>query len=824
MNPPRRFFLKDTDISEKTMGRCGFCSLISNLLRRVMCVSSRRGSSDSYYREIGDQDTVKIDDHCSEYSNNGEAAEIEIHPEIHESPFHIGDMRTKTPSRFMTINKRRKNKLLTNCLKENCALLDDLSLGMVERMLKKSAQWNFNAFTLDRLTGGRCLPVLSMYLFQEYGLISHFNLDAAKLWKLFSLIEDGYHSSNPYHNAVHAADVTQAMHCFLKQKKIYENLQPIEIMASIIAAAAHDLDHPGVNQPFLIATSNHLAKLYNNTSVLENHHWRSAVSCIKESGLLDHMVNVRDELEEKVRALIMATDITRQQEYLSLFKNHLDMNTLDMTSAEHRLLVLQIALKCADISNPCRPWKISRKWSLKVCQEFFRQGDYERKLNLPRTALCDRHCTSIPRIQSGFFKFIVKPLIHEWHRFLNNDLSAQMLENLNCNQQKWEKLLDQEKKAQEARNEAPASEVVEEIDTSSSLDISDSAELLLPPRRCSLNTVKPPGSLKKQFRRFSVPLNVFHDSKFKNKGDKNHAATVVEPQKSGTASCAGSQHSMHSQQTPEKVLSAEKLVLESSIASITTAMQASRLNTVIKDGGTWKLVRQQTFPPLEITRDHTLKTRSLHTSKEDTAHAARIKVELPKFDLRAYFVEGKLMNSFTKVETNIVENASQNNNVTPINVSRGNQKQSETKRRESIAVGNQLRDNLTSVQLGALESDPLLRRRKSMPAEALIFSPKEIKVREVATTLPQLLRRTVSGKESWTRRRGSAPSPIVSSELPGLTSINSLRHSVNGGRRKLNPIVSCQQWFAQTTYSVQERPLSQMPRRSSLPVEVMTGI
>jgi hypothetical protein len=33
-------------------------------------------------------------------------------------------------------------------------------------------------------------------------------------------------------------------------------------MSSLIAAVTHDLDHPGVNQPFLIATSNHLAALY----------------------------------------------------------------------------------------------------------------------------------------------------------------------------------------------------------------------------------------------------------------------------------------------------------------------------------------------------------------------------------------------------------------------------------------------------------------------------------------------------------------------------------------------------------------------------------
>lgn len=104
-------------------------------------------------------------------------------------------------------------------------------------------------------------------------------------FRVSGLIEEGYHSTNPYHNSIHATDVTQAMHCFLQEKKvrvvrqyfatgnrqtnsnvitfqIREHLTPLEIMASLIAAVTHDLDHPGVNQPFLIATSNHLAALY----------------------------------------------------------------------------------------------------------------------------------------------------------------------------------------------------------------------------------------------------------------------------------------------------------------------------------------------------------------------------------------------------------------------------------------------------------------------------------------------------------------------------------------------------------------------------------
>lgn len=45
-----------------------------------------------------------------------------------------------------------------------------------------------------------------------------------KIWVFFFLnavmIQEDYHSQNPYHNAVHAADVTQAMHCYLKEPKV----------------------------------------------------------------------------------------------------------------------------------------------------------------------------------------------------------------------------------------------------------------------------------------------------------------------------------------------------------------------------------------------------------------------------------------------------------------------------------------------------------------------------------------------------------------------------------------------------------------------------
>ena len=59
-----------------------------------------------------------------------------------------------------------------------------------------------------------------------------------------------------------------------------------------------------------------------------------------------------------MRDVILATDISRQAEYLCQLRQYLDAadadTGLDLSETGFRRFVLQIALKCADISNPCR--------------------------------------------------------------------------------------------------------------------------------------------------------------------------------------------------------------------------------------------------------------------------------------------------------------------------------------------------------------------------------------------------------------------------------------------------------------------------------------
>lgn len=366
------------------------------------------------------------------------------------------DTKGKAQSTRLLVTLRRRKSLSRSIHIDPVALLDLSYSKIVSRLLVNCSSWKFSSFTLDTLTGGHSLPAILVHLFNEYGLIRHFQLDMLSLIKCFHLFEQGYHDTNPYHNSVHAADVTQAMHCFIRERKIGPFLAPMETMCAILAAVAHDLDHPGVNQHFLIATNSHLASLYNNVSVLESHHWRFAISCIKESQVFNHFSAEQwAQIRHLLKSLILATDITQQAGYIIHFRKCLQAagtlatgtvdtvattptctstaaaaavatdtalalgqrtaftfsstftslpepsSGLSMSLPENRLFILKIALKCADLANPCRSWQHSRRWSEQICSEFYRQGDYERQLNLPITPIFNRYEASMAKIQTG---------------------------------------------------------------------------------------------------------------------------------------------------------------------------------------------------------------------------------------------------------------------------------------------------------------------------------------------------------------------------------------------------------------------------------------
>merc|ERR1719386_226180 len=76
-----------------------------------------------------------------------------------------------------------------------------------------------------------------------------------------------------------------------------------------------------------------------------------------------------------------------------------------------RMLVLQLFMHAADISNPLKPFPICRAWAWRCLEEFFAQGDQEKQLRIPVQMLNDRDKVNVPNSQLGFIEFVVMPLV-----------------------------------------------------------------------------------------------------------------------------------------------------------------------------------------------------------------------------------------------------------------------------------------------------------------------------------------------------------------------------------------------------------------------------
>lgn len=100
---------------------------------------------------------------------------------------------------------------------------------------------------------------------------------------------------------------------------------------------------------------------------------------------------------------------------------------------------MDVAIKSADISNVCKTSRLSMKWTHLVMEEFFRQGDEERKLRLTVSPLMDRYNISVSKCQLGFIDFIVFPLYEHWTKYMDDNDKFPAMQNLLANREFWKK-------------------------------------------------------------------------------------------------------------------------------------------------------------------------------------------------------------------------------------------------------------------------------------------------------------------------------------------------------------------------------------------------
>ncbi|XP_053732402.1 dual specificity calcium/calmodulin-dependent 3',5'-cyclic nucleotide phosphodiesterase 1A-like isoform X6 [Synchiropus splendidus] len=274
--------------------------------------------------------------------------------------------------------------------------------------LKAVDQWSFDVFSFHEATGEHALKFLVYDLLTRYDLVNRFRIPVQALVQFVEALENGYSKhKNPYHNLIHAADVTQTAHFLMLHTGLMHWLSELEILAMVFAAAIHDFEHTGTTNSFHIHTRSDVAILYNDKSVLENHHVSAAYKLMAEEEM-NILINLNKddwrELRTLVIEMVMSTDMSCHFQQIKTMRN-----TLAQRDGMDKVKVLSLMLHAADISHPAKGWPLHYHWTHSLMEEFFRQGDKEVELGLPFSPLCDRKATMIAQSQIGFIDFIVEP-------------------------------------------------------------------------------------------------------------------------------------------------------------------------------------------------------------------------------------------------------------------------------------------------------------------------------------------------------------------------------------------------------------------------------
>jgi len=292
--------------------------------------------------------------------------------------------------------------------------------------------------------------------------------------------EAGYIKTMPYHNWFHAVDVTHAVYRFMQLCSADAYFSNLERFALLVSATAHDIGHIGLNNSFLTETAHELAIRYNDKSPLENMHSAklfellaspktnifSAVSgkqfkdlrkvcvdAILHTDNTQHFIMIK---EVEVMFEVNSDSFSGVLEEYALLPDTFPNSQVAtcFRKPETRHLLVKVYLHLAYISNSMKPFKVCRIWAWKVLEEFFLQGDEEKRLGVPIQALNDREKVNRPFSQVNFIEFLVAPLAFAVVKVLPP--SKSYIEHMLSNLETWHNVWLEETRSSTSEQEGRA--------------------------------------------------------------------------------------------------------------------------------------------------------------------------------------------------------------------------------------------------------------------------------------------------------------------------------------------------------------------------------
>eukprot|EP01105_Mastigella_eilhardi_P011114 TRINITY_DN2567_c0_g1_i1.p2 TRINITY_DN2567_c0_g1~~TRINITY_DN2567_c0_g1_i1.p2 ORF type:complete len:438 (-),score=132.61 TRINITY_DN2567_c0_g1_i1:1855-3168(-) len=231
--------------------------------------------------------------------------------------------------------------------------------------------WGFNPMLLKEP-----ITATGLFVMTSRNLLSALAVTEESLTAFLRLCDANYQRRNAYHNAYHAADVLHSCHLLLSEGGADKFLQPLEVFSLLIAAAIHDLGHPGLSAAWAAKVRHPVDRLFSGWSPLEHFSCFGGQRFAESSGLLAKLNPADTKL---VRSLVvesvLSTDIARHAEEVALsqFVIHSTGNPGEpgfCSTPAARRHVLRLTLKAADLAGNVRSdFLLLREWSGRITHE-----------------------------------------------------------------------------------------------------------------------------------------------------------------------------------------------------------------------------------------------------------------------------------------------------------------------------------------------------------------------------------------------------------------------------------------------------------------------
>jgi hypothetical protein len=272
---------------------------------------------------------------------------------------------------------------------------------LVSVLSQMGKTWNFNTFMLSNLTESRPIPVVGKFYLGRFHLVEAFSIGSSEYSNLFEAVEKEY-KGNPYHNSSHAVDVLHSFMYLAQHSDLSSYFTSLEILGCVLACLAHDMGHPALTNRFLIGTKDDIALRYNDFSVLEMMHIAVLFEMMKdeEKNIVKHLSDADwQTVRKQIIEMILATDMSRHFELIGRFRALTDQGLEVLGKYETRLDVYKQTLKCADVGHAAKSVELHERWTSLICEEFFNQGDIERRLGMQISMYCDRDKTDLAKVR-----------------------------------------------------------------------------------------------------------------------------------------------------------------------------------------------------------------------------------------------------------------------------------------------------------------------------------------------------------------------------------------------------------------------------------------